>query len=133
MRSACPTLAALSLLSVLSLSGATRIDDPKTFVTEVYRRFMAQSSRPPYTAPGDIYTPSLQKLFSNDKRKAQGEVGCLDFVFWLNAQDWKISNLTITSSADGPDRETVIAKFRNFREPQEMRFDFRRISSRWLL
>jgi hypothetical protein len=133
MRSACPALAALSLLSVLSLSAATRIDDPKTFVTEVYRRFMTQSPRSPYTPPDDIYTPSLQKLLSNDKRRAKGEVGCLDFVFWLNAQDWKISNLTITSSDDGQDRQTVITKFRNSGEPQEMHFDFRRISGRWLL
>jgi hypothetical protein len=95
MRSARPTLAALSLLSVLPLSSATRIDDPKTFVTEVYRRFTAESVRSPYTPPDDIYTPHLRKLLSDDKRKAKGEVGCLDFVFWLNAQDWKITNLTI--------------------------------------
>jgi hypothetical protein len=133
MRSARPALAALSLLSVLPLSAATRIDDPKTFVTAVYRRFMTQSDRSPYTPPGDIYTPRLQKLLSEDKRKAKGEVGCLDFVFWLNAQDWKITNLTITSSDDGQDRQTVTSKFRNSGEPQEMHFDFRRISGRWLL
>ncbi|HLX45100.1 MAG TPA: hypothetical protein VKR43_16755 [Bryobacteraceae bacterium] len=127
------TLAALSLLSVLPLSAATRIEDPKTFVTDVYRRFMAPSARSPYTPPGDIYTPRLEKLMSDDKRKAKGEVGCLDFVFWLNAQDWKITSLAITSSADGPDRQTVITRFRNFGEPQEMRFDFQRISGRWLL
>jgi hypothetical protein len=133
MRSARPALAVLSLLSVLPLSAATHIDDPKTFVTEVYRRFMAESTRSPYTPPGDIYTPGLEKLLSDDKRKAKGEAGCLDFVFWLNAQDWKITNLTITSSADGQDRQTVVTKFRNSGEPQEMHFDFRRMSGRWLL
>jgi hypothetical protein len=46
MRSARPALAALSLLGVLPLSAATRIDDPKVFVTEVYRRFIAQSTSP---------------------------------------------------------------------------------------
>jgi len=126
-------LAALSLSSVLLISAATRIDDPKTFVTEVYRRFMAPSARSPYTPPDDIYTPRLRKLLRDDKRKAKGEVGCLDFVFWLNAQDWKITDLTITSSDDGQDRQTVIAKFRNSGEPQEMHFDFRRISGHWLL
>jgi hypothetical protein len=133
MRCAHVELAALSLLSVLPLSAATRIDDPKTFVTEVYRRFMAPSARSPYTPPGGVYAPRLEKLLSHDKRKAKGEVGCLDFVFWLNAQDWKITNLTITSSDDGQDRQTVITKFRNSGEPQEMHFEFRRISGRWLL
>lgn len=123
----------MSLLNVLSLSAATRIDDPKTFVTEVYRRFMAPSPGSPYTAPDDIYTPRLEKLLREDKRKSKGEVGCVDFVFWLNAQDWKITNLTITTSDQGPDRQTVITKFRNSGEPQEMHFDFRRTSGRWLL
>ena len=125
--------AALSLISVLPLSAATRIDDPKTFVAEVYRRYMAESARSPYTPPGDIYTPRLQKLLSEDRRKSKGEVGCVDFVFWLNAQDWKITNLAITTSDEAPDRQTVITKFRNSGEPQEMRFDFRRVSGRWLL
>jgi uncharacterized protein DUF3828 len=133
MRSERPALAALSLFSVLSISAATRIDDPKAFVAQVYRRYMAQSPRSPYTPPNDIYTPRLHKLLSDDQRKAKGEVGCLDFVFWLNAQDWKITNLAITTSDDGPDRQTVITKFRNSGEPQEMHFDFRRISGRWLL
>jgi hypothetical protein len=81
----------------------------------------------------NIYTPRLEKLLRDDKRKAKGEAGCLDFVFWLNAQDWKITNLIITSSDDGQDRQTVITKFRNSGEPQEMHFDFRRIAGRWLL
>ena len=128
-----PALAALPLLRVFPLFAATRIDDPKTFVSEVYRRFMAPSARSPYTPPDDIYTPRLEKLLRDDKRKAKGEAGCLDFVFWLNAQDWKITNLTITTADNGQDRQTVITKFRNSGEPQEMHFDFRRIAGRWLL
>jgi hypothetical protein len=127
MRSA---IAALTLISVLPLSAATRIDDPKAFVTDVYRRFMARSS---YVPPEDVYTPRLEKLVREDKRKSKGEVGCIDFVFWLNAQDWKITNLMVTASDAGPDRQMVTTKFRNFGEPQEMHFDFVRVSGRWLL
>ena len=90
-------------------------------------------TRSSYVPPEDIYAPRLDKLIREDKRKSKGEVGCVDFVFWLNAQDWKITGLAITSSANGPDRQTVITKFRNSGEPQEMHFDFQRISGRWLL
>ncbi len=121
--------AAISFSSVLP--AATRIDDPKAFVTEVYRRLMAPHSS--YVPPDNIYTPRLEKLLRDDKRKAKGEVGCLDFVFWINAQDWTITRLNITSVDVGQDRKTVIAKFRNGGEPQEIHFDFRFNAGRWLL
>src|SRR5438093_10234677 len=92
-------LAAFSLSSVLILSGASRIDDPKAFVTEVYRRFVAaQSTHSSYKPPDGIYTDRLGKLLRDDERKAKGEVGCLDFDFWINGQDWKIANVIVTST-----------------------------------
>jgi hypothetical protein len=134
MRRLARALAAFSFSSVLLLSAATRINDPKAFVTEVYRHLVAaQSTLSSYTPPDDIYTPRLEKLLRDDRRKAKGEVGCLDFVFWVNAQDWTISRLTITSADEGQGRKTVITKFLNGGEPQEIHFDFRANAGRWLL
>jgi hypothetical protein len=134
MRRVSSALTALSFSIVLLLSAANRIDDPKTFVTEVYRRLVAASlTHSSYTPPDDIYTPRLEKLLRDDKRKAKGEVGCLDFVFWVNAQDWTITHLTIASTDEGPERKTVITKFLNGGEPQEIHFDFRLNAGRWLL
>jgi len=134
MRRVARALAAFSFSSVLLFSAATRINEPKTFVTEVYRRLIAaQSTHSSYSLPDDIYTPRLEKLLRDDRRKAKGEVGCLDFVFWVNAQDWTISHLTITGADEGHDRKTVITKFLNGGEPQEIHFDFRANAGRWLL
>ena len=134
MRRASSALTTFSFSSVLLLSAATRIDDPKTFVTEVYRRLVAaQSTHSTYSPPDDVYTPRLEKLLRDDKRKAKGEVGCLDFVFWVNAQDWTITQLTITSADKGKERKTVTTKFLNGGEPQEIHFDFRLDAGRWLL
>jgi len=134
MRRVSSALAAFSFSSILLLSAATRIEDPKSFVTEVYRRLVAaQSTHSTYTPPGDIYTARLEKLLRDDQRKAKGEVGCLDFVFWVNAQDWTITHLTITSADQGQDRKTVITKFLNGGERQEIHFDFRLNAGRWLL
>ena len=127
-------LVAFSFSSVLMLSAASRIDDPKNFVMEVYGRFVAaQSTHHSYTPPDDIYTARLGKLLRDDKRRARGEVGCLDFDFWINGQDWTITNLTIASEDPGPEQRTVIAKFLNTGDPQEIHFDFRRNAGRWLL
>jgi hypothetical protein len=126
-------LAAFSLSSVLIVSAASQIDDPKNFVTEVYRRFVAaESTHSSYKPPDDIYTARLGKLLRDDKRRAKGEVGCLDFVFWINAQDWRISQLNVTAD-EGRERRTVIAKFLNTGEPQEIQFDFLHNTGRWLL
>jgi hypothetical protein len=134
MNRASSALAALSLSSLLLLSAAPRIDDPQTFVAQVYRRFIAaESAHSSYQPPDGIYTARLAKLLRDDKRKAKGEVGCVDFDFWVNAQDWTITQLTVTSADQGPEQKTVIAKFLNLGDPQEIRFDFRRNTGRWLL
>jgi hypothetical protein len=127
-------LAAVSFLSCVPVAAATRIDDPKAFVTEIYRRFIdTEKTHTSYVPPEDVYTARLGKLIREDKRKSKGEVGCVDFVFWINAQDWEIKQLAVTSTDDGPDRKTVITKFRNAGEPQEIHFDFKRENGRWLL
>lgn len=121
---------ALGAAFALSLSAATKIDDPKTFVTQVYRRMIASSS---YSPPEDFYTPRLKKLILDDRRKAGGEVGCLEINFWVNAQDYKISHLVITTADESPERQTVIAKFHNITRDEEIRFDFRKSAEHWLL
>ena len=127
-------VAVFSLSCALTLSAATRIDDPKTFVTDVYPRLIAsRSAKSDYTPPEDIYSARLAKLFRDDRRKAKGEVGCLDFLFWVNGQDFRITNLTVTSADQGPDRKTVTAKFDNIDRPEEIRFDFLRNGRRWQL
>ena len=134
MNRAPSVLAAFFFSSAFILSAASRIDDPKSFVTEVYRRFVAaESSHSSYSPPDDIYTARLATLLRADKRRAKGEVGCLEFDFWINAQDWMITDVTVTVAEEGPQRKTVIAKFRNIGEPEEIHFDFRRNNGRWLL
>lgn len=127
-------LAVFSISCTLTLSAATRIDDPKTFVTDVYRRLIATRSGDfSYIPPDDIYSPRLAKLFRDDRRKAKGEVGCLEILFWVNGQDYVIRDLIVTGADQGPDRQTVTAKFMNIDRTEEIHFDFLRNGRRWLL
>jgi hypothetical protein len=120
-------------ICTLTLSAATRIDDPKTFVSDVYRQLISGQTGHEYTPPDDIYSARLAKLFRDDRRKAKGEVGCLEILFWVNGQDYAISDLSVTSADQGPDRKTVTAKFMNIDRREEIRFDFLRNGQRWLL
>jgi hypothetical protein len=134
MRAVVSTSVALIFSGILTLGAPSRISDPVSFVAEVYRHFVeSESAGYSYAPPEDIYTAGLGKLFRDDEKRAKGEVGCLDFVFWVNGQDWTLTNLSVTGGAAGPDRKTVIARFVNLGTPQEIHFDFRRVAGRWLL
>jgi hypothetical protein len=125
---------ALSISSWPAFSAEPQITDPAKFVAGVYQHFVeAQTADRHYNAPANIYTPRLAKLFRHDKEKAKGEVGCLDSDFWVDGQDWKITNLTVTSGGVALDRNVVVAKFINLGTATELHFDFRRIDQRWLL
>jgi hypothetical protein len=70
-----------------------------------------------------------------EKREAHGEVGRIDFDFWSNAQDWKLSEVKVTSvPVEGAaSRRVVIAKFKNFGKPNEIHFYFTKTGRGWLL
>jgi hypothetical protein len=108
------------------------IGDPEAFVRDVYHRYTATRSN--YVPPDNIYTPRLKGLIDEDKRRANGEVGCIDFDFWLNAQDWSVKNVRVASQnvAGHADRRTVKAEFSN-PKPQEIHFDFLLVKGAWLL
>lgn len=124
----------LALAAHPAIYAATRIVDPKAFVTEVYNKYVrSQSTHKEYEPPEDIYTDRLAKLIQDDRKKAHGEVGCLDFDFWVDGQDFTITNLKITEGAASSDRKTVIASFRNLDANEEIHFEFRQTAGRWLL
>lgn len=134
MKKVASILMALIFSGVHALAAPSKIVDPVMFVAQVLRHFVAaQSTSNSYQPPEDIYTPRLGKLIRDDKKQAKGEVGCLDFVFWVNGQDWTITKLDVTGGSASEDRKIVIARFLNIGTPQEIHFDFRRIAGRWLL
>jgi hypothetical protein len=130
-----PALLILILSAVSAPAATPPITNPVNFVTDVYARFVkAQSGHNSYNPPEDIFTPRLRKLVQDDRKRAKGEVGCLDFDFWVNGQDWAITKLSVTTGGSWDKSQwTVIAKFLNTGDPQEIHFDFRRLEQHWLL
>jgi hypothetical protein len=116
-------------------AAGTPIENPKTFVSDVYRQIVeSEQSRSPYSPPDDVYSPHLQRLFASYRKRTGGQVGYLDFDFWVNAQDSKIENMSVTSSDvdHDPDRKVIVAKFMNG-GPQEIEFSFKRMNGSWWL
>ena len=114
-----------------SASAATAIADPAAFVRSVYARLAKGGD---YIPPEDVYSPRLNTLFAGEQRDAKGEVGRIDFLFWINGQDGQPSAVKVTASpVEGrPDRQIVVAKFVN-EKPQTIDFYFERVGGAWKL
>ena len=125
----------LSTVSIGDAAPASKIDDPVAFVKEIYGHFVARKPGQDFSPPDDIYTPRLKALFVRDEKWAKGEVGCLEFDFWVNGQDYQLKNVRVNSRpvAGHPDRLLVIATFLNIGTANEIHFDFQQIAGKWLL
>jgi len=124
--------AVLAALICAPANAATKIDDPVKFVQGVYQKMAAD---PNYLEPQDIYTPRLAALFALDKKEAGGEVGRIDFGFWVNAQDWELHDVKVSAlPVEGTkDREVVVAKFKNIDRKEEIHFYFENGKDGWKL
>jgi hypothetical protein len=114
------------------VSAATVIADPAVFVRQVYDRLARGVSEAP---PDDIYSPRLQALWADEARDAAGEVGRIDFLFWINGQDGTVSHVRIrTAPVEGrADRQIVSVRFRNGARPEALDFYFERLDGAWRL
>jgi hypothetical protein len=112
---------------------ATRIDDPRAFITGIYANLRK-------TPPQDIYTPRLAGLIAADRKEtgtAPPTFGRLDFSFWYDAQDTDDAmpgKVTITEEdvQAAPDRKLVDVKFTNY-SPKENHFYFEKTPAGWKL
>lgn len=128
---------ALLFAAIAPASAQTRrgVEDPQAFVTATYARYQARPNVPP-TDQSAVYTPRLKRLF--DAYDAWGRqhgdlVGALDFDWWTNAQEYRISRVVVTSRGEGRARLWIIANFNNADRREEIRFLFLRQSGRWYL
>lgn len=111
---------------------ARGVEDPRAFVAATYAAYRASNTATPEV--DYAYSPRLAALF-RDYAAAQSpdEVGALDFDWWVNGQDWEISEPALTQSDQGPDRRLVTARFTNLGTAETIRFGFVRGNGRWYL
>lgn len=119
-----------SLLLATPAQSATAIADPAAFVKTMYATTVSRKPE-----PEDIYTDRLAALFALDSREAGGEVGRIDFDFWMNGQDGDVNNVTVGKAPveNAPGRMVVIAKFKNLKTPEEIHFYFEKTAKGWKL
>ena len=111
------------------------IDDPRAFVAQ---RFAGYRSGTDHVPPDPVwaYSPRLAALFATYngwQRRHPDDVGSIDFDWWINAQDWELSGVSLTQADTGPNARTVTAHWTNSGRADSSRFLFVRIGGRWYL
>lgn len=132
--------AALAICPGLSARAASP-SSPSAIIAEVYRRLIVEQNRAPgdlspaYDSPDSLFAPALRQAFADERREAKGELGRLDFYFWVNGQDWSLSDLRIEERTvwRRPDRRVVTASFLNSGQPSLLEFYFQNHGGRWLI
>ncbi len=120
------------LLTPVAAVAQTVGDEPPVFVAQVYDRLANDGD---YDAPDALYTPRLLALWQDMRRDSGDGIGRLDFDYWTNAQDWRLSDISIGSAyVDGrDDRMIVTANFKNADRPERIRFYFEKVGGQWRL
>ena len=114
---------------------ARGVEDPRAFVAQ---RFAGYRTGTDHVPPDPVwaYSPRLASLFRTYnawQHRHHDEVGSIDFDWWINAQDWELSNVAVTAADTGPNARTVTAHWRNSDRNDSSRFLFVRIGARWYL
>jgi hypothetical protein len=122
----------LALAPAAPVFAATTIADPTTFVRQVYARLAKGGD---YMPPEDVYSARLAAAWADEEKDAKGEVGRVDFLFWINGQDGTPEHVTVKASPveGNAERRVVVVHFTNQTKPQTLQFYFERRAGTWKL
>ena len=114
---------------------ARGVEDPRAFVAQRFSGYRSSSDQVP-PDPVWAYSPRLSAAFATYnawQRRHPDDVGSIDFDWWINAQDWELSGVSVTQADTGANARTVTARWRNSGRADSSRFLFVRIGGRWYL
>jgi hypothetical protein len=127
--------AAASAVPAHRAAHARGVEDPRAFVAQRFAGYGRSTDHVP-PDPTWAYSPRLAALFATYdawQRRHLDEVGSIDFDWWINAQDWELSGVSVVQADNGPNRRVVTASWRNSGRADSTRFQFVRIGTRWYL
>ncbi len=112
-------IAALAAVFLLQAPIAAQAPNPKTFVESIYQRYLGKNTPSLDLSTRealDLYfTPSLADLIDKDAKEAEKlqEAPLLNGDPFVDAQDWEITDVTVTVQESSADRATATASFNN--------------------
>ncbi len=105
------------LLLALALSAgafAAPKESPAQIVQKLYDAYQQPSVQENTAAFEDYASAELKVLLAKDEQLAGDEIGCLDYDFVIQGQDYDAESIKKTLKIKALDKESVEAKFTNF-------------------
>ena len=105
------------LLLALALSAgafAAPKESPAQIVQKLYDAYQQPSVQENTAAFEDYASAELKALLAKDEQLAGDEIGCLDYDFVIQGQDYDAESIKTTLKIKALDKESVEAKFTNF-------------------
>jgi len=114
---------------------ARGVSDPRAFVAARYAAYRsgADQAQPETTWAYSPRLAALSATYDRWQRRHTDEVGSIDFDWWINAQDWELSDVSVSQADSGRNGRVVTARWRNSGTADSSRFLFVRIGTRWYL
>jgi hypothetical protein len=124
-----------TILLVLILMAATTFAgelSPKDLVAQFYQAHRSKHDPLDEThLLGRYFDAALLKLYLKDKREANGEVGRLDGDPLYNAQDFKITDFSVSAPEMAGGKTRVTVHFRNLGKPTRVEYVLSRTGEGW--
>ena len=105
------------LLLALTLSAsafAAPKESPEQIVRKFYDAYQQPSVQENTAAFEDYASAELKALLAKDEQLAGDEIGCIDYDFVIQGQDYDAESIKKTLKIKALDKESVEAKFTNF-------------------
>ena len=105
------------LLLALALSAGTFAaskESPAQIVQKLYDAYQQPSVQENTAAFEDYASAELKALLAKDEQLAGDEIGCIDYDFVIQGQDYDAESIKKTLKIKALDKESVEAKFTNF-------------------
>jgi Protein of unknown function (DUF3828) len=105
--------------------------DPARAIGDVYQAYQAAQANHDVPKLRGVYSRRLKRLLDADHPK--GEIGRLDFDFFVDGQDFEITNLHITPVSQSAAKAQVRAAFDNLGRASDLLFDMVHEGGHWVV
>ena len=120
-------------LAALPLAAAAQEQTPGQFLSSIYDPYKKSDFKgQPYWEVERFFSPDLARAIDKDfaEAKKRKEVPTLDGDPFIDAQDWRIENLSYASSTKG-DKAVGAVSFLNLDEPKAVALTMVKTSAGW--
>lgn len=128
-------LAVLAAAAAAPLAASAATPGARAFLAKLYAAYQGKGKGLDYSKPrvmARYFTPELAELVRKSLAATKpGDAPDLEGDPFIDAQDWKITKLTIEVAEQGADAATGTVKFLNFDKPRTIVLDLKLTKAGW--